>query len=117
MSVITFMADSLEKKFKLQIQKDELSYFDKFSDLNAEIDVKFLTKVIWLATSQPFSNSECLFHYFYLWRWIKNIHLTLFKILICLNVMNIFVTFKTSVNICSWMSLLMAEDLFWQDSV
>ena len=46
MSVITFMADSLKKKFKLQIQKDELSYFDKFSDLKAEIDVKFLTKVI-----------------------------------------------------------------------
>ena len=43
MSVITFMADSSKK---LQIQKDELSYFDKFSDLNVEIDVKFLTKVI-----------------------------------------------------------------------
>ena len=38
MSVITFMADRLKKKFKLQIQKDELSYFG-FYELESRLNL------------------------------------------------------------------------------
>ena len=81
MSVITFVSDNLnkEKIYKLQI------LIKIFQILMMRLMSSFQTKVIWLATSQPFSISEC-FHY--LWRWNKNIPLTLSDISICLGLVS-----------------------------